>query len=70
MDDLKFRIGVTELAIRTLEAEKVDPRAPDALKHYRQQLKELQDQLAALENKPPDIVVGLKTAELFPRSEK
>lgn len=41
-----------------------DPRLPDALKEYNEQLKSIDAQIMAITGKPPAIVIGLRTAVL------
>ncbi len=68
--DLRVRIAMCKFCIQTLEQTVDDPRQPDALRHYQGQMAELEAKLAQLQSKPPDIVIGLKPAELFPRVPK
>ncbi len=78
-DDLKIRIAMCKLCIKTLEENcKDDPRQPDALNHYKNQLVMLEGKLSkvlemtfdSMLPKPPDIVIGLKPATLSERIPK
>ncbi len=51
------------------EAPPDDPRREGAIAEYNRQLAEIDGRIAAIEGKPPDIVIGLKPAILFPKSE-
>jgi hypothetical protein len=55
------RINLCKYCIEVLEKEKDDPRQPEALEFYKAQLVNLESKLP----KPPDIVIGLKTATLL-----
>jgi hypothetical protein len=46
-----------------------DPRRADAIAEYNRQLALIDARIAAIEGKPPDIVIGLKPAILFPKAE-
>lgn len=59
--ELEIRIMCCKKFIEFLETEcKDDPRQPDALNEYKMQLAKLESELAT----PPDVVVGLKPANL------
>ena len=61
---LKIRISVCKFCIKVLETNATDDsRQPDALVHYKAQLVELESKLDSI-NKPPDIVIGLRSANL------
>jgi len=60
-DEIKVRIAMCRYCIEVLEKEKDDPRQPEALEFYKAQLVNLEIELP----KPPDIVIGLKTATLL-----
>jgi hypothetical protein len=64
--ELRIRRGVAMEAVRVLEEEKEDPRAPDALEYYRAQLAGIEEKIEAMT--PPPIVVGLKTATVSVRA--
>ncbi len=83
MDNPQTR-SVTELTIRRMLCDKImraliddcagDPRQPDALEHYRAQLKALDKELAAAQKldrqargipEPEPVVVNLKPGRLF-----
>lgn len=63
IEELKFRISMCKFCISLLEKEVNDPRQPEALNYYRNQLSELETKFIQA-NKPPDIVVHLKPASL------
>lgn len=74
VQELRIRRAVCDGIIRTLMRECAgDPRQPDALEHYRKQLKELDAELTEAERlerqrlgipEPQPVVVGLNTARL------
>ncbi len=78
--ELRMRRMVCDKLIRKLITECADdPRQPEALEHYRQQLKGLDAELAEAERQerqklgipePEPIVIGLKPGILFPRAGK
>ena len=78
INELRMRRTVCDQIIRTLMAMgESDPRQPEALEHYRQQLKKLDTELAEAERlerqrlgipEPEPIVIGLKPAVLFPKA--
>ena len=47
------------------QSDPADPRRAGALEEYKRQLAEIDGKIAALTGKPPDVIVGLKTARLF-----
>jgi hypothetical protein len=47
-----------------------DPRREGAIAEYNRQLAAIDKRIEAIEGKPPDIVIGLKPAILFPKVEK
>lgn len=63
IEGLHARIMIARFVLSVLEKEIDDPRQPEALRHYRAQLEELEKQYAEA-TKPPSIVIGLKTARL------
>ena len=46
-----------------------DPRKADAMNNYKAQLASIDAQITELTGTPPPVVVGLKTAKLFGKSE-
>lgn len=77
--ELRIRIYICNHLIYILDTEcSHDPRYEDARDHYQAQLESLQTQLKEslefregmriqmAQAKPPPIVIGLKSAELFP----
>lgn len=78
-EELKIRISMCKFCIEVLETKAADdPRQPDALAHYREQLAGLEakydvamsQRLEDMLPKPPDIVIGLKPAQLFGKVPK
>ena len=68
LKDLNFRLALVKKCISTIEEEHEDPRAPDALEHYRGQLTEIEQQIAEFKAQlegPHDVVIGLAAAQLF-----
>lgn len=64
--ELKIRLSLANYCIQTLEAMKT-PEAYDVLERiYIPQRDRIQKRLDEF-TKPPDVVVGLKTAVLFPK---
>lgn len=60
------RINLCKYCIEILKTvPDTDPRKPPALEHYERQLAKLEGR----QFKPPDIVIGLKPAKLFAKSE-
>ncbi len=54
---------------RMIVNESDDPRRDDVMAEYNRQLASIDAKIAAIVGKPPDVVVGLKPAVLFPKSE-
>lgn len=69
LDELNFRRTLCRLCIRHISGMD-DPRREGALKEYQRQLAEIDKKIEALTGKPPDVVIGLKTAVLTAKSEK
>lgn len=67
--DLNFRRSLCREIIRVLSGID-DPRRDDAVKEYQRQLAEIDKKIEAITGTPPPVVVGLKTAALFAKSEK
>ena len=65
--ELNMRLAICRGVIRELEGID-DPRQPSALEYYKAQEKELEKRIS--ECKPPDVVVGLKSAVLFGKAEE
>ena len=71
IDDLNFRRTLCREIIRVLSGIDVDdPRRDDAVKEYQRQLAEIDKKIETITGTPPPVVVGLKTAVLFAKSEK
>lgn len=47
-----------------------DPRRDSAIEEYRRQLTAIEAKIIELTGRPPDIVVGLKSAQLFGQAPK
>ena len=69
IDDLNFRRTLCREIIRVLSGID-DPRKDDAVKEYQRQLAEIDRKIETITGTPPPVVVGLKTAVLFAKSEK
>lgn len=68
--DLSYRLAIASQAVRVLETETVDKRAPSALKHYRKQQAELERLIAIRKAEltgPSDVTVGLQSAVVSAR---
>jgi hypothetical protein len=80
IQELRTRRTLCDGIIRQLiQMGSSDPRQPDALAHYREQLKTLDSELAEAERayrkehgipEPEPVIVNLKTAILFPKVNK
>lgn len=70
LKDLTVRRLVALHAVRTLAAEKEDPRAREAEQKYRQQLANLDAKIEEITGRPPDIVVQLQPGVLFGEAHK
>lgn len=46
-----------------------DPRRPDAIVFYNEQLSKIDKEIESITGKIPDITIGLKPAILFPKAE-
>jgi len=69
--ELNVRRSFCLLCLRTIsEVDPADPRREGALVEYNRQLAKIDSRIAELTGRPPDMVIGLKPAVLFPRSEK
>lgn len=65
-NEIHARIRICEFCIELLQKETNDPRQPEALAHYQEQLEVLKSRLP----RPTDIVIGLKTASLSAKAQK
>lgn len=79
VEELRIRRTVCDGIIRVLMDITNDPRQPDALAHYREQLKKLDDELTEAEKayrkengipEPEPITVGLKPAIIFGKADR
>ena len=69
MNELMGRRKLCLLCIQTVsEVEEGDPRRAGALVEYNRQLSQIDGRIAAITGKPPDTVIGLKPAVLFPKA--
>ncbi len=66
---LQARRALCQAIINTLTGID-DPRRDDAIAEYRRQLAVIDQDITDLTGKPPDVVVGLRSAALFARSER
>jgi hypothetical protein len=64
------RRKIAQVCIRIADQSAGDPRRLDAMEHYKAQLAEIDAKIAAITGKPPPVVVRVKTAVLFPKSEQ
>ena len=64
--ELQFRRKLCQAVIELIDRMD-DPRKPDALAEYQRQLAEIDAKIADLTGQAPDVVIGLKTAVLFPK---
>ena len=69
LSELNMRRTVCQVCIKTLDQMDDDPRKPAAMENYKAQLASIDAQIAEIIGKPPPVVVGLKTATLFGKSE-
>ncbi len=70
LNELYARRKLCLFCIQTVsEAPLDDPRRAGAIEEYNRQLAAIDARIATIEGKPPDIVIGLKPAILFPKSE-
>jgi len=69
VEELNWRRKFCKMCISIIDQVEDDPRKPEAMKHYKAQLAEIDAQITELTGTPPPVVVGLKTAVLFGKSE-
>ncbi|OGN89767.1 MAG: hypothetical protein A2Y88_07110 [Chloroflexi bacterium RBG_13_48_10] len=65
-NEIRARMKICEFCIELLKKETEDPRQPEALKHYQEQLEVLKSRLP----RPATTVIGLKTASLSAKVPK
>lgn len=69
--ELRLRRTICQVCIQTVsEVPMEEPRRASALAEYQRQLAAIEARINEITGKPPDIVVGLKTAKLFPEVGK
>ena len=68
LDELNKRRMLCQIIIKIID-QMDDLRKADAMEHYKAQLAEIDAKIAKITGKPPPVVVGLKTAKLFGKSE-
>ena len=69
--ELSIRRKLCRFCLQTLsDVDPSDPRREGALVEYNRQLATIDAKIATITGRPPDTVIGLKPAILFPRSEK
>lgn len=65
VDKLYMRRAMCQFCIKTLDdMDESEPGRADALIEYKRQLASIDAKIAEATGKPPDIVIGLKTASL------
>jgi len=69
LEDLQWRRKFAQMIIKVIDEMDDDPRKPEAMEHYKGQLAQIDAEITEVTGKPPPIVVGLKTATLFGKSE-
>ena len=69
LNELNVRRLVCQSIIKTIDQIENDPRKPEAMEHYKAQLASIDAQITEITGTPPPVVVGLKTATLFGKSE-
>ncbi len=70
LKELYARRALCLFCIQTVsEIPQEDPRRAGAIEEYNRQLASIDAKITAITGKPPDIVIGLKPAILFPKSE-
>jgi len=70
LKELYARRALCLFCIQTVSEFPLDePRRADAIVFYNEQLSAIDKQIADITGKPPDIVIGLKPAILFPKAE-
>lgn len=78
LNDLKNRRELVKVAIGVLKNSADDPRQPKSLEKYAEQLRIIEEKIAQIEAVQPakveqpqtgDIVIGLKTATIFPKAK-
>ena len=67
--ELVWRRKFFMTVIKIIDELEDDPRKPGAMEHYKAQLAEIDAQITEITGTPPPVVVGLKTAVLFGKSE-
>jgi len=69
LTELQIRRKFCLFCLQTIsDVDSADPRRADALQEYNRQLASIDAKIAAITGKPPDTVIGLKSAVLFPRA--
>ena len=68
IDDLNIRRSMCQFCIRTIDQINDDPRKAEAMEFYKAQLAKIDAEIAEVTGSPPPVVVGLKTASLFGKS--
>ena len=67
---LRFRRSICRFCIKVLdEMDKGTEGRASAMKEYKRQLAEIDKKITKITGTPPAIVVGLKTAKLFGKTE-
>jgi len=67
--ELNIRRKFCRFCLQVLsDVDPADPRRESALVEYNRQLAAIDAKIAAITGRPPDTVIGLKSAVLFPRA--
>ena len=68
--ELQMRRSLCQMCIRTIDQLPDETDGKDeAMTEYKQQLATIDQRLTKLTGKPPAVVIGLKTAELFGKGD-
>ena len=68
LEELEFRRSLCQHCIRIIDQAEDDPRKPEAMQVYKEQLASIDAQITEITGTPPPVVVNLKTASLFGKS--
>lgn len=68
LQELQLRRSLCRFCLKTLSSMEPSPERASALEEYNRQLAAIDAQIAALTGRPPDTVIGLKSAVLFPKA--
>jgi hypothetical protein len=68
LSELNARRTICQAVIKIIDQIENDPRKADAMEYYKAQLAKIDAEIAEITGTPPPVVVGLKTASLFGKS--